>query len=213
MSRIWKGVTVLWGVATLATVIASPATAGCVDPPSLLSQRALAPLLHSPGKGSPAFGAGEQSAGGDFDDDASIVGLWQFAFSSVGNNVPPFNIPDKAPLDAGYAQWHSDGTEIMNSSRDPATSNFCLGAWKRVGPRKYKLNHFALSWDNTGKFCTPEAGAPSCFVGPANIREEIVLDRHGNSYTGSVTIDQYDPNNHWQFRLTGNVSAQRITAD
>ncbi|HKF69428.1 MAG TPA: hypothetical protein VKB36_22945, partial [Vicinamibacterales bacterium] len=68
MSKIWKGVTVLWGVATLATVIASPATAGCVDPPSLLSQRALAPLLHSPGKGSPAFGAGEQSAGGDFDD-------------------------------------------------------------------------------------------------------------------------------------------------
>jgi hypothetical protein len=30
-------------------------------------------------------------------------------------------------IDAGFAQWHSDGTEIMNSHA-PATSNFCLGS-------------------------------------------------------------------------------------
>jgi hypothetical protein len=196
-------------------LVATPAAAGCVDPPTLLSQRALAPLLHLPGKGSPAFSDRQGSAGRDFDDDddASIVGLWQFVFSSVGNDVPPFLIPDGAPLDAGYAQWHSDETEIMNSGRDPATSNFCLGTWKRIGPRQYKLNHFALSWDNTGKFCTPEPGAPSCFVGPTNIREEVVVDRHGNTYSGHVTIDQYDPNNKFMFRLTGKISAHRITAD
>ena len=118
-----------------------------------------------------------------------------------------------ARLDAGYAQWHSDETEIMNSGRDPATSNFCLGAWKSVGKRRYKVNHFALIWDNTGKLCTPEPGAPSCFVGAANVREEIVLDRHGNTYTGIVTIDQYDPDNNWMFRLRGTVAANRIKAD
>src|SRR5262249_45448592 len=129
--------------------------------------------------------------------------------------VEPFNIPDNAPLDAGYAQWHSDETEIMNSSRDPATSNFCLGTWKKTGHRKFKLNHFALSWDNSGsgKMCTPDPGAPSCFVGPTNIREEVFLDRSGNSYTGTVTIDQYDKDNHWMFQLTGKISAHRITAD
>ena len=61
--------------------------------------------------------------------------------------------------------------------------------------------------------CTPAGTASSCFVGPANIREEIVLDRRGNSYTGTVTIDQYDAQNHRMFRLTGTVSARRITAD
>jgi len=215
MSSRWKGVTTLCGAAILAMLIASPAAAGCVDPPTLLSQRALATLLHSPGKGSPAFSDGQRSGGHDFDDDddASIVGLWQFVFSSVGNNVPPFLIPDNAPLDAGYAQWHSDETEIMNSGRDPATSNFCLGTWKKTGQRRYKLNHFALSWDNTGKFCKPEAGAPSCFVGPTNIREEVIVDRHGNTYSGHVTIDQYDPDNNFMFRLTGKISAHRITAD
>ena len=214
MSRTWKFVTALCGAAILATVVASPAAAGCVDPATLLSRRAWASLPQSQGKGS-SFNEGQRSVGRDFDDDddASIVGLWQFVFASEGNNVAPFFIPDNAPLDAGYAQWHSDETEIMNSGRDPATSNFCLGTWKRIGNRRYKLNHFALSWDNTGKFCTPEQGAPSCFVGPTNIREEIVVDRHGNTYSGSVTIDQYDPDNNFKFRLTGNVSARRITAD
>ena len=212
MSSIWKGMTALCGAAMLAAV-ESPAAAGCVDPPTLLSQRALKPLLHSPEKGRASYDEGQRSFGHDSDDDASIVGLWQFVFSSEGNNVVPFLIPDGAPLDAGYAQWHSDQTEIMNSGRDPATSNFCLGTWKSTGRRRYKLNHFALSWDNTGKLCTPEPGAPSCFVGPTNVREEIVLDRHGNKYSGTVTIDQYDAENHLMFSLSGTVSAQRITAD
>jgi hypothetical protein len=212
MARTRKGVTALCGATILAAFIASPAAAGCVDPPSFLAQRALAPLPHS-GKGSAAFDDAQRSVGHDFDDEASIVGLWQFVFNSQGNNVAPFLIPDGAPLDAGYTQWHSDETEIMNSSRDPATGNFCLGTWKSIGHRRYKLNHFALSWDNTGKFCIPEPGAPSCFVGPANIREEVVLDRRGHTYTGTVTIDQYDSGNHLMFSLAGTVSARRITAD
>ena len=65
MSRIWKSATALFGAAMLTTVVASPAAAGCVDPPSLLSKRGPAPLLHLPGTGSPAFGEGQESVGRD----------------------------------------------------------------------------------------------------------------------------------------------------
>jgi len=106
--------------------------------------------------------------------------------------------------------WHSDGTEIMNSSRDPVTGNFCLGAWTTVRHRTFRLNHFALSWDNTGQFCTPAPGAANCLVGPANIREEVTVDRSGETYTGQVTIEQYDNAQHLMFRLTGSVKANRI---
>jgi len=132
---------------------------------------------------------------------------------SDGNNAAPFFIPDGATLDDGYAQWHADGTEIMNSSRDPATSSFCLGVWRRDGGRGYKLNHLALSWDNTGALCVPQPGATSCLVGTTNIREAITVDPGGNTYSGSVTIEQYDTSGHLLFRLKGLASAQRITAN
>ncbi|MGH9408419.1 MAG: hypothetical protein ACRD1V_03100 [Vicinamibacterales bacterium] len=144
-------------------------------------------------------------------EDSQIVGLWQFTFTSVGNTA--LGIPDGAPLDMGYTAWHSDGTEIMNSSRDPVTGNFCLGAWDEEGHRSYKLNHFAIAWDNTGTFCTPVAPATNCLVGPANIREHVTVDPHGDTYSGTVTIDQYDNHQNLIMHLTGKVSARRITAN
>lgn len=152
---------------------------------------------------------------GDRDHDASIVGLWKFTFVAEGNsgNPAPFNPPDGVALDAGYVQWHRDGTEIMNSGRDPATGSFCLGVWKSTGPSKYKLNHFTLSWDAT-RSCSSQPGSIGCFEGPGNIREEVTLDRSGNHYDGVVTIDQYDPTGkQLLFELKGIVSGDRITAD
>jgi hypothetical protein len=137
----------------------------------------------------------------DDSDRAGIVGLWKIKFVSKGNTG--IGIPDGAPIDDGYATWHSDGTEIMNSGRPPITSSFCMGVWKKTGPSSYKLNHFALSWDPTGK----------TFIGPANIREELVLDGNENSYSGTFTIDQYDTEGHLLAHISGLVTAQRITAD
>ena len=65
----------------------------------------------------------------DDSEDASIVGLWQVTFTSKGTS----GIPDGTVVDAGYATWHSDGTEIMNSGRPPITGSFCMGVWKQVG--------------------------------------------------------------------------------
>lgn len=129
----------------------------------------------------------------------SIVGLWSVQFVSEGSE----GIPDGTVIDQGYATWHSDGTEIMNSGRPPITGNFCMGVWKSTGRFTYKLNHFGLSWDPTG----------TTFVGPGNIRENVTLDHSGDSYSGTFTIDQYDTNGNLLAHLQGNVTGQRITAD
>lgn len=129
---------------------------------------------------------------------ASIVGLWHVKFVSEGTGF----IPDGTVIDMGFAQWHSDGTEILNSSRPPATSNFCLGVWEKTGRYTYKLNHFALSSDMNGNL-----------IGPANIRENVTLDPNGRTYSGTFSIDQFDLNGNNLAHITGHVSATRLTVD
>lgn len=132
------------------------------------------------------------------DSGEPIVGFWRVTFTSEGTT----GIPDGTVIDQAYAQWHSDGTEIMNSSRPPVTQSFCLGVWKKVGGLKYKLNHFAISWDQQ-----------SNPVGPANIHEEVALDRKGNSFTGTFAIDQYDQAGNTLVHITGTLAGVRITPD
>ena len=128
-----------------------------------------------------------------------IVGFWKATLLS--ENSP--GIPDGTVIDAGFAQWHSDGTEILNSSRPAASSNFCLGIWKKTGMFHYTLNHFGLSSDpSTDKL-----------LGPAQIREEIELDRGGDAYFGTFTIDQYDVSGHLLAHIQGTVTATRITVN
>jgi hypothetical protein len=136
--------------------------------------------------------ASEQSS------DDPIVGFWQVTFTARGNA----DIPDGTPIDKAYAQWHSDHTEIMNSSRPPVTSSFCLGVWKRVGHSRYSLNHLAISWDQN-----------SNPVGPANIRENVALASDGKSFSGSFTIDQYDQSGNLLVHIQGDISASRISVD
>jgi hypothetical protein len=128
-----------------------------------------------------------------------IVGFWNFKFVSKGTP----GIPDGTLIDSGYAAWHSDGTEILNSGgRPPITGNICMGVWKKTGPT-YKLNHFGLSWDPTG----------TTFIGPANIREEVVVGKGENSYSGCFTIDQYDTDGNLLAHVSGEVTAERVTVD
>lgn len=133
-------------------------------------------------------------------DGEGIVGFWRITLISEGNsgNPYPFNPPDDAPIDHGFAQWHSDNTEIMNSNRVPATGSFCLGVWKKVGPSHYKLNHFALAFEDT------------VHLGYANIREDITLSHDGDSFSGTFTNDIYDGNGNHLATLKGNIVATRI---
>jgi len=128
----------------------------------------------------------------------AIVGFWQVTLTAQGNPGPP----DGTVIDKGFSQFHSDGTEILNSSRPPVTQSFCLGVWKRVSPGHYKLNHFPISWDQN-----------SNLVGVANLREEVTLSHDGKTFTGTFTIDQYDQAGNLLVHIIGQVNGTRITVD
>jgi hypothetical protein len=125
-----------------------------------------------------------------------IIGFWKVKFVAEGNT----GIPDGTLIDNGFAQWHSDGTEIMNSSKPPITSSFCLGVWQKSGPSSYQLNHFALGWDTSGNF-----------IGPVQIQESVTVNKKANQYTGTFTIDQFDPTGNPLGHVAGNVTATRVT--
>jgi len=124
----------------------------------------------------------------------SIVGMWSFTMT-----------PTAGPGDFGYQQWHSDGTELMNSGgRAPASENFCMGVWKQTGLSRYHLNHYALSYD-------PSSGTINARV---IIKEDVTLNSTGNSYSGSFTLDVYDPTGTTAVaHQNGQVTAQRVSAN
>lgn len=147
-----------------------------------------------------ALGADDETA-----PEPSIVGMWHVKFLSMGNT----GIPDKTELDAGFAQWHSDGTEIMNSGgRAPSTSSFCMGVWEKIGPLKYELNHFAIAWDPTPITANPDG----VIVGPASIHESVTLSANGESFMGTFVITQYDETLKVLAEVKGNIKGTRITA-
>lgn len=124
----------------------------------------------------------------------SIVGLWDVKFYVGG-----------ALFDFGYAQWHDDGTEIMNSGgRAPSTQNFCMGVWSATGPFSYALNHFALSYDPvTGKL-----------NGKVNIKENVNLEAKGQAFSGNFTIDVFDPvSNANVAHVAGQIVGKRLTVN
>jgi hypothetical protein len=131
---------------------------------------------------------------------AAIVGLWKIAFRAKGNK----DIPDGTPIDDGYATWHADGTELMNSGRPPMTGSFCMGVWKQVGESTFRLNHIALSWDPTG----------TVFVGPTSIHETVTVNSTGRRYRGSFRITQYATDGTTVLaQVKGTIDATRITVN
>lgn len=124
----------------------------------------------------------------------AIVGMWSFTMT-----------PTAGPGDFGFQQWHSDGTELMLSGgRTPIINNYCMGVWRQTAPSRYHLNHLAISYDAT----TQKIDAR------VNIKEDVTLDPSGNSYTGSFTLDVYDPTGRTMVASQhGQVTAQRVQAN
>ncbi len=130
----------------------------------------------------------------------TIVGTWKEHWISEGSE----GIPDGTEIDAGYAQWHSDGTEInVSGLRSPLTGDVCLGEWIKTGARSYRLNHFGVSYDPTGLN----------LVGPARIQQWLTLDEEGNTTSGKFTIDQYDEGGNLLAHIQGKVIGTRVTMD
>lgn len=187
--------------------MANSAQAGCGAAPSALKPGAWTPSTRTaPGLWSAVYRPGEEggllrmSDAGTWRDRPGIVGMWRFQLLA----------PNGAVVDDGYAQWHSDGTEIQNSGlHAPITSNFCLGVWQQVGPNKYQLNHFPLAWDPTGQT-------------PANAIQltETVKLTDANHLTGTFTLKVYVWTSTSSLdvapstpvaTITGTVTATRVT--
>jgi hypothetical protein len=201
------------GAALIGPLFAAQASAGCSYPDQEVAPSPWQQQRSGPEPAQFIRTAFVRVVDRDF-NDARIVGLWKFSFTAKGNTN---GIPDGAPIDKGYVQWHDDGTELLNSFRAPTTGQFCMGVWKQIGPSTYKLNHFALGWnfDPTAPVTGPGTGGAT-FAGTTNIRELITLDGSGNSYTGTFTLTSYTPDGSLVVPPTpivGTVKGTRITAD
>jgi hypothetical protein len=121
-----------------------------------------------------------------------ITGLWAVNFTQGG-----------LAFDQGYDVFHSDGTEILNDG-----PTVCLGVWARTGLRKFKLHHVFSNW-------VVDASGLITFTGTGTWDTEITLDKSGNSYTGTFTIQNFDtsgnPISLPPFEGSGNVIGTRIT--
>jgi hypothetical protein len=205
MKTMLKKMTTIVGLVLVGTILTATASAEC--------------LSYLPGHKAGAVVSPQSWSGATFrpasllmisehdSDDVSIVGFWKVTFTSKGNEP---NIPDGTPIDSAYVQWHSDGTEIMNSGRPPQNGDICLGVWERTGKSKYKLNHFANG--NVIDPTNPTAIGPP--GGPTQIVEDIILSRDGNHYVGMFTLDAYDTpanGNKLLAHIIGVITATRIT--
>ncbi|HEY2480931.1 MAG TPA: hypothetical protein VGI30_01875 [Caulobacteraceae bacterium] len=127
----------------------------------------------------------------------AITGLWSVTLTAAGS--PMDN-------DWGFSEWHSDGTEIMNSGgHSPASGNFCLGVWAQTGANTYHLNHWALSY-------VPSASPPyGTLAAKVNLKEDVSVGRTGDTFTGVFTIDVYLPNGTRVVHDHGVIIGQRVT--
>src|SRR4029077_12448882 len=119
MKKTFKSVEVPLFIALIGTIITAQASADCGFYPS--GHKAVVSPQSWRGA---EFGSASLLLVSEQDSNDPIVGFWKVAFTSKGNEP---NIPDGAPIDSGFVQWHSDGTEIMNSGRPPQNGDFCLG--------------------------------------------------------------------------------------
>jgi len=203
MKTISRAITMTLGAGIFSALFVSNAFAGCGDTtnwrgPFQIVQPSEQSRLLTPSA------QAEDASARDGMPSASIVGMWKVQFISLGNGSHNPSIPDGALVDFGFSQWHSDGTEILNSGgHEPATENFCLGVWGKTAYLAYEANHFAISYD-----------APSgALVAYANIREQVTLSPSGDSFTGTFTIDVYSPAGTKVDHLGGTLAATRITVD
>jgi hypothetical protein len=148
---------------------------------------------------------------------ASIVGMWHVKLVATAVSGAP--VPVGAEVDAGFQQWHSDGTEMLNSGRPAANSNFCMGVWEQVGLNTFKLNHFAISYTQ-GPTPDPSSGPSNTLQGPTSIVEEVTVSPDGTTFKGTFTIMDYKESSptpgstiSWLDTISGTVTGTRVTVN
>lgn len=117
------------------------------------------------------------------DANSSLVGMWHTKLLLGGNNGPVY--------DEAFEHYHGDGTHMLISNGlPPALGNICIGTYKRIGGRTYRLTHMTWNWSpdmNLG------FGVPGTFAGRFELNMTLRLDESGNSYRGTWSVQNFDP--------------------
>ncbi len=121
------------------------------------------------------------------DSRATVLGLWKKVYFSGGTLA-----------DIGFAQFSAGGTELLNDvGAFNAGTNFCVGAWKKAGPRSYDLVHTFFIFDGMNAICVSIE------------KSHITVSRDGNRFRGTWTQDNYElsgkliPESHFDGTITG----------
>jgi hypothetical protein len=190
MEMRWTGMT---GTFALAMLLVTGAGAQCLSGPVTKSPQNNNQQTTG---GTRLIRSAYRPASNDGFGQPVVVGMWhvKMVAETVSEGVP---FSPGTEFDAGFQQWHSDGTEMLNSGgRPPATGSFCMGVWEQTGPRTFKLNHFAISWSDA-----------TTRQGPTSIVEEVTVSEDGKSFTGHFTLTDYAETDS----STGNSIAVRDT--
>lgn len=181
------------GVVLFAAIFSSLANAQCMS--LSMSKRAvslLKPQSLSHMTSPAAFAPVAEGATEDLNEPPDpMVGMWYVTFTDDAENY----------FDWGYSQFHSDGTEILNSGTGPG--KFCLGVWKRTGKLKYKLNHLPIPYNGTD------------LLGIIQIIENITVSGDHNHFTGRFTMGLYDSTTGEIMGdlVSGSLDGHRITVN
>ena len=129
----------------------------------------------------------------DKDVEPTIVGLWDIKFFQ-GSTV----------VDEGFDQYHSDGLEILNDTAPPPTGNVCLGVYEKTDGRSIHLKHPSWIFDTDN----------ATLIGKATILEDITVDKHGHTFTGTFVVKITDLfGNPIAPDVNGQITGERITAN
>ena len=126
---------------------------------------------------------------------ASIVGMWTVGF---------YHHEDNQLWDVAIEQFSADGNEMTNDNAyPPEQGNLCWGVWTRVEKGQYKMNHIGWVFANGSYF------------GRFKLEATLILNDHGDGFTGSYTSDQEDLSGNIlpDFHDEGTLKATRFKVD
>ncbi len=150
-------------------------------------------------------------ADGEWNEHATIVGLWHVNFTANydENFLPGGPFPPTAfPFVDSFKTWHADGTEFENAFLPPTGGNICYGVWKDLGKGTVKLHHIGLMFNSDG-------GLSAIFTDD----ETDTVSSDGKTYKGMFDFKLWPPSYDAVgvgkpiAEVKGTVAATRITVD
>jgi hypothetical protein len=150
-------------------------------------------------------------ADGEWNEHATIVGLWHVNLTAnYDENFPPGGPfpPTPFPFLESFKTWHADGTEFENAFVPPTGGNICYGVWKDLGKSTVKLHHIGLMFNSDGSLSAIFTDDETNTVAP-----------DGKTYKGMFDFKLWPPSYDAVgvgkpiAEVKGTVAATRITVD